>query len=59
MKDIMCKLGYHKYRMKQFSLTSCIMKVVTCEKCGINLEDEEKKIWEKKREKIAKHKFLP
>lgn len=57
IKNILCKLGFHKYKMRQFMLTSSIGTIVKCKWCGKNLSDEMEEEFEKRRKKISKHKF--
>jgi hypothetical protein len=56
-KKILCKLGFHKYNMKRYMLTSSIATIVKCENCGCDLAEETRKKWKKKREKILNTKL--
>ena len=52
IKWIFCKLGFHRYSMRHFMLTSSIATEVKCKWCGTDLRDESEKEWVKKREKM-------
>lgn len=58
IKNIFCKIGYHRYKMTHRALTCSIMTTVRCEVCGHVLTAEDPSIErEKRRKKISKHKF--
>lgn len=57
IKKMLCKLGLHKYKMRQFCLTEKIGTIVRCKWCGVYLEDEMEKEWQKKKEKILNTKL--
>jgi len=52
IKKILCKIGFHKYKKKEFSLSDSIGTIVKCEWCGIHLKDESDKELKKKIGKI-------
>lgn len=54
IKKILCKLGLHKYKMRQFSLTEKVGTIVECKWCGVNLQSEMHKEQEQEKEKWEK-----
>lgn len=58
IKNIMCKLGYHKYKMTHRALTYSMLTTVRCEICGHVLTAEDPEVErEKRRKELSKHKF--
>ena len=58
IKRVLCKLGFHRYKMRRIMLSSSIGTIVKCKWCGKNLSDDIDIEWEKRRKKIMRHKFM-